>query len=287
MGKAAWYATFHSVSAFNNGGFDLFGGFRSLTGFAGDPVVNLTIASLFIIGSLGFLVIYELIVWKEQRTLSLHTRVVLIGSLALLVTGAIMIFSIEYGNTLNKMSIAEKGIASLFMSATRTAGFSVVDMSQMIVPTQILLIFLMFIGGAPGSTAGGIKVTTLAVVFAALFSLFKGKNDVEIWGRRLSDNSTQRALAIMFLSLFLILIDIFILSFYHDNFMQVLFEVVSATSTVGLSLGLTQELGIVGKLVIIITMFVGRLGPITIGYALAYGPKHPNIRYPKGEIMLG
>jgi trk system potassium uptake protein TrkH len=212
--------------------------------------------------------------------------VVLVGTLILVIGGAIAVFILEFSNTFGQMSIGEKGIASFFLSSTRTAGFSTIDMSQTLMPTQLLLILLMFIGGAPGSTAGGIKITTFAILFSAMISLFRGKNDVEIWHRRLSEKNVMRALAIVILALSLIFIDVFILSFFHNDFMKVLFEVTSAVSTVGLSLGLTHELGFIEKLVIILTMFIGRLGPITIGYALAYGPDQPNIRYPKGEIMI-
>lgn len=285
--KAAWYAVFHAVSAFNNAGIDLFGGFQSLQGFVDDPVVNLTIAALFIIGSLGFLVIYELLIWREHKELSLHTRVVLAGTIAILLVGTVVILLLEYTNTFSQLSLSQKGVAAFFSSATRTAGFSTIDMSQTLLPTQIFLVFLMFIGGAPGSTSGGIKITTFAILTAAVFSLFRGKNDVELWKRRLSEKTIKRALAIVFLASTLIFVDVFILSCFHSDLIKVLFEVVSAASTVGLSLGLTQELGLIGKLVIIVTMFLGRLGPITIVYALAYGPEQPHIRYPKGEIMIG
>lgn len=286
-GKAAWYAIFHSVSAFNNAGFDLFGEFQSLQGFVDDPIVNLTIAALFIIGSLGFLVIYELLIWREHQALSLHTRVVLSGTLVVLLVGTVVVLLLEYGNTFTQLGLGQKGLAAFFSSATRTAGFSTIDMSQTLLPTQIFLVFLMFIGGAPGSTSGGIKITTFVILTAAVISLFRGKNDVEIWKRHLSDKTIKRALAIIFLASSLILIDVFILSCFHGDFIKVLFEVVSAASTVGLSLGLTHELGLIGKLVIIVTMFLGRLGPITVVYALAYGPEQPHIRYPKGEIMIG
>ncbi len=286
-GKAAWYAIFHAVSAFNNAGIDLFGGFHSLQGFVTDPIVNLTIAGLFIIGSLGFLVIYELLIWRERKELSLHTRIVLAGTLIILLIGSMVLFSLEFNNAFAQMSLGQKGMASFFLSATRTAGFSTIDMSQTLLSTQIFMVFLMFIGGSPGSTSGGIKITTFVILIVAVVSLFRNKNDVEIWHRRLSGKTVNRALAITFLASMLIFIDVFILSCLHSNFMPILFEVVSAASTVGLSLGLTQELGVIGKLVIIATMFIGRLGPITIGYALTYGPKQPNIRYPKGEIMIG
>jgi trk system potassium uptake protein TrkH len=287
IGKAAWYAIFHAISAFNNAGFDLFGGFQSLQGYVYDPVVNLTISLLFIIGSLGFLVIYDLIQWRENKRLSLHSRVVLMGTTILVFGGTFIILLIEYSNTFIQMSFPQKGLAAYFLSASRTAGFTTIDITETLTPTQIVMIFLMFIGGSPGSTAGGLKVTTIVILFLSVLSLFRGKNDIELWNRRLPEKDTIRALAIMFLMMSLIFIDVFILSFYHADLIKVLFEVVSAASTVGLSLGLTQELSIIGKLVITFTMFVGRLGPITIGYALTHRTPQSNIRYPKGEIMLG
>lgn len=286
--KALWYGIFHSVSAFNNAGFDLFGNFSSLTSFASDPTINLVISTLFITGALGFLVIYELLNFKTTRNLSLHSKIILLSTAILLFSGTFLILILEYNHSLQNLHTGSKLLAAFFQSASRTAGFATIDLQSTILPTQILILFLMFIGGSPGSTAGGIKVTTLALIYAAVLNILKGKKDIEIMERRIPPEDVFRALTILILVLFLIVIISFLLSLTHEaDFMKILFEVVSATGTVGLSLGMTTELTSVGKTLIIIAMFLGRLGPLTIGYALAYQPRHPDIRYPEGKIIVG
>lgn len=286
-GKAAWFALFHSISAFNNAGFDLFGNFQSLQAFRGDWVVNLTISVLFIIGSLGFLVIYELIRYRATGYLSLHARLVLIGTGIILVLGTVIILLLESSHTLAALPWSEKLLASYFLSATRTAGFSTIDLGNAILPTKMFLMGLMFIGGAPGSTAGGVKVTTFLLIVLMVWSVFANKKDVEISHRRIDPHDVFRAVTVVIISILVIFTFTLLLSLQHHDLTKVLFEVVSATGTVGLSLGLTPQLTVLGKSLIIITMFFGRLGPITIGLAMADRPQRANIRYPQDHIMIG
>lgn len=285
--KSLWYGLFHSVSAFNNAGFDLFGNFQSLHAFAGDIVVVLTISTLFITGSLGFLVIYEVFNYRRSGHLSLHARLVLSGTGFIIIAGMLLILGLEYTNSLANFTGSEKLLVSYFMSSTRTCGFATIDVGAMMLPTQIVLMGLMFIGGSPGSTAGGIKVTTFILLCMTVWSIFRGKRDVEIAKRRIPSQDVARAMTIAILSIVVIFVSTLLLSLQHHDFARVLFEVVSATGTVGLSMGLTPYLTSLGQIIITITMLFGRLGPITVGLALAHQPMQPNLRYPEDRIMIG
>lgn len=287
--KAIWYGIFHSVSAFNNAGFDLFGGFKGLTEFTGDIIVNLIISSLIIIGGLGFVVLYELYHYKKTRSLSIHSRVVLLTTLGLIVTGTVLILVLEYNNALKGLSPGIKILAAYFQSVSpRTAGFNTIDLTAMLLPTQLIIIILMFIGGSPGSTAGGIKTSTFTLALAAILGLLRGKKDTEIFKRRISYKDVLTSLSIVLLAGMLVFSIAILLSLTnHFNFIRLLFEATSAFGTVGLSLGLTPYLDSFGRILIIITMFTGRLGPLTIGYALVYKEKQPEITYPEGRVMIG
>ncbi|OPX87504.1 MAG: Ktr system potassium uptake protein B [Pelotomaculum sp. PtaB.Bin104] len=287
--KALWFGLFHSVSAFNNAGFDLFGNFRSLTGFSTDLITNFIISSLIILGGLGFVVVHEIYSLKKVAKLSLHAKVTLISTAILIITGTILILSCEYNHALSEYTWSGKLVASYFQAVTpRTAGFNTVDLGGLLIPTQLLIMVLMFIGGSPGSTAGGIKTTTFTLLWLAIYSLLKGKKDTEIYGRRIRYEDVLRALSIALLSVFFIIFITFLILLTHKtDMLKAMFEVISALGTVGLTLGLTTDLNSLGRVLIIITMFVGRLGPLTIGYALAYQKKQPDLRYPEGKIMLG
>lgn len=286
-GQALWYAIFHSISAFNNAGFDLFGNFNSLQAFSGDIVVNLTLSILFITGSLGFLVVYELLQYRQSRRLSLHSRLVLFGTALLLLLGMVVILLLESNHALAALPWSDKILASYFLSATRTAGFSTIDVNSTMLTTQVLLMGLMFIGGAPGSTSGGIKVTTLLLLAMTIWSVFLGRKDVEIAKRRISPHDVSRTITVVSISVMVIFLGVLALSVQHHDFVKVVFEVVSATGTVGLSLGLTQSLTPMGQLIIVMIMLFGRLGPVTIGLAMAYKPQTNPIRYPEDRIMIG
>lgn len=287
--KAAWLGLFHSISAFNNAGFDLFGNFTSLTGFSGDIITNLLIAGLFIFGGLGFIVLDELITFRKNKTFSLHTRVVLITTAILIFLPFIIFLTTEYNHALQGMPLTTKLIASFFQVVSpRTAGFNTMNLGSLFVASQFLIIILMFIGGSPGSTAGGVKTSTISVVCITIISHIRGKKDAEIFNRRLESEDILRAMTILALSGFFIAMVIFLLSiFQRADFMQIVFEVVSAFGTVGLSLGLTGDLTTAGKILIMLTMFAGRVGPLTLALALAHKEKHPHYRFPEEKVMLG
>jgi trk system potassium uptake protein TrkH len=287
--KALWFGFFHAVSAFNNAGFDLFGNFISLTGYSLDFVTNLVISTLIIIGGIGFVVLYEIYHYKETHSLSVHARIVLITTAILIAGGALLILGLEYNHSLQDLPFYGKILAAYFQSVSpRTAGFNTVDLNAMILPTQLLIIILMFIGGSPGSTAGGVKTSTFTLMWAAILSLLRGKKDTEIFRRRIPYNDVLTALSIIIMALTFIILIAWLLSFTnHFDFIQLLFEATSALGTVGLSLGLTPQLDTWGRILIIITMFVGRLGPLTIGYALAHREKQVGISYPDGKVMIG
>ena len=287
--KALWFGLFHSVSAFNNAGFDLFGNFKSITAFTSDITVNLIISSLIIIGGLGFYVSYELFNYRQTRRLSLHTKVVLITTVFLIIIGTLLLLGCEYNHALKNMPMGTKLLAAYFQSVSpRTAGFNSIDLNSLFLSSQLLIIILMFIGASPGSTGGGIKTSTFALLLAALISQLRGKKDTEIMERRIDTNDVLQALSLIMLSTFTIILVTFLIALSHQgDFMKILFEVTSAFGTVGLSLGLTTELNSVGKVLIIATMLLGRVGPLTLGLALAYREKQPEIRYAKGKIMIG
>lgn len=301
--KALWYGVFHAVSAFNNAGFDLFGNFSSLTGLAGDFVTNLVISSLIITGGLGFIVLYEIYSYtrrgdtplsgnvpnKRTGRLSVHSKVVLLTTAALIVTGTALILISEYNHALSQLPPAGKVMAAYFQSVSpRTAGFNSIDLNSLYVSTQLYIIFLMFVGASPGSTGGGIKTTTFTLLWLAIYSNLRGKKDTELFRRSVETEDVIRALSIAVLALFFAFTVTFLLSLSHQaDFIKILFEVVSALGTVGLSLGLTTELTDFGRILIIITMFVGRLGPLTLGYAFVYQKSQPDLKYPSTKIMVG
>lgn len=292
VSKAIYYGFFHAISNFNNAGFDLMGGFRSLTEYVGDPIVVLVICTMIVTGGLGFIVINELYEYHQTRRLSLHTKVVLSTTAVLLVGGAVLVFLFEYTNmkTMGTLTLPEKILGAVFHSVTpRTAGANTLPMADLTHGTLLLTIFLMFIGGGSGSTAGGIKVTTFTVLIAAIFRQLQGKEDVVLFKRRIV---TETILKVMTLSLsggFIVIAVTFLLSLTEKNydFIVYLFEATSAFGTVGLSMGLTPELSVVGKVLIIITMFIGRVGIITIVFSIVKKTGRERYQYVKGNVMIG
>ncbi len=290
-----YYSIFHSISAFCNAGFDIIGNGKSLTPFVGNPLVNFTIMLLIIIGGIGFTVIIDLFqkVTGKVKTLSLHTKFVLIVTGVLLLSAFILMFIFEFSNpdTIGNLNFGEKILASMFHAVTpRTAGFNTLPMDKLTMPTKFLTIIHMFVGGSPGSTAGGVKTTTVGLVILLVLSVITGKEDIEFSNRRFQTATVMRALAILGIGLFIIITVTLFLSFTEQglSFMDIFFESVSAFATVGLSLGITSKLSIAGKLIITITMFFGRLGPLTIAMALARRQvKKPLYRYPEGRITVG
>ncbi|KON70893.1 ATP synthase subunit J [Peribacillus butanolivorans] len=292
IGKAIYYGVFHSISNFNNAGFDLMGEFRSLTPYVSDPFVTLTVASLITLGGIGFIVMNEIYEYRVTYRLSVHTKVVLMASLILTIGGAILIFIFEFGNakTLQPLSFMGKTLASLFQSVTpRTAGSNTLNIPDLTQPTLLLIIFLMFVGASPGSTGGGIKTTTLATLIGTVWSQIKGKEDVVLFRYRIVNETIFKALSVTFIGLFIVSTITILLTITEtgSDFLTVLFEATSAFATVGLSMGLTPELSPIGRMLIIFTMFAGRVGPLTFAFAIAMRRKPDPFRRPKGKIMIG
>ncbi|WP_075865300.1 TrkH family potassium uptake protein [Carboxydothermus islandicus] len=289
--KGMWFGIFHAVSAFNNAGFDLMGNFKSLTPYVGDVIVNLSIAILIITGGIGFYVISELFNLRKKGRLSLHSKITLMTTGLLLLLGTVVIFVMEYNNdkTLGALPFGQKILAAFFQAVTpRTAGFNTVDIAALHPATQYFIIILMFIGASPGSTGGGVKTTTFAVLTLAVINIILGRDEILVYNRRLPREQIFKAIAIVMISLSLINIVTFILTFTEGhNILMNMFETVSAFGTVGLSMGLTPELSELGRILIILMMFFGRVGPLTITYALAQRRKKALFTLPEEKVMVG
>ncbi|MEK4038824.1 TrkH family potassium uptake protein [Paenibacillus sp. FSL F4-0122] len=291
LGKAIYFGIFHAVSMFNNAGFDIFGDFRSLTDYVYDPLVNIIVMFLIVSGGIGFIVMSDLVEFRVTRRLSLHSKVVLSTSTGLILIGALVIFIFEFTNTrtLGSLNFGGKILSAFFQSVSpRTAGANTVDIAGLRQATQFFIVILMFIGASPGSTGGGIKTTTFTMMIGAVIAMLRGREDVVLFRYRLAQERIYKALTITLLALLLIASVSMILSTTEDsNFLAILFETTSAFATVGLTMGLTPELSAIGKILLCLTMFAGRLGPLTLAYAL--GPKQgkPLYKYPEGKIIIG
>ena len=292
-GSGAFYALFHSVSAFNNAGFALYS--DSLVGFVADPLVSLTICGLILVGSLGFFVIADLtgrLGNRERVQLSLHTKLVLVSSAALLVLGFVGVLVLEYNNpaTLEPLSLGSKLLASLFQSVTpRTAGFNTLDYAAFGMPTVLLTVLLMFIGANPGSTGGGIKTVTAFVLLGSAWSLIRGEGELDLFGRRIVANTVLRAFVLALGAGLVVAVALFLLTISEPNLSlrDLIFEAVSAFATVGLSLGITAQLSAVGKSIIITLMFLGRVGLLTAALALVSERAGGTLRYPAEDVIVG
>ena len=289
-----WASVFDAVSAFNNAGFDIHGGFKSLSEFAQDPVVNLTIMGLIIAGGLGFVVWSEIFQKVRQKKFyfSLHTRIVLGVTLALIVLGALLIGIFEWNNpkTLGPLSIQGKILAAFFQSVTpRTAGFATINHGYATLPTLLITMLLMFIGGSPGGTAGGIKTTTFFSVFQYIKAVLTGSSRVHVAHRTIKWSILDTANAILFLNMTIAVISIVLLSVFEPalHLHQIAFEVFSALGTVGLTTGITPNLSVASKIVLILTMFVGRVGVFTILTGYIFRPELPSYTYPEEDIIVG
>ncbi|MDK2879024.1 MAG: trk/ktr system potassium uptake protein [Thermoanaerobacteraceae bacterium] len=289
--KGVYYGIFHSVSAFNNAGFDLIGNFRSLTPFVQDPLVNLVIMGLIIFGGLGFSVIYDIFTTRNFQKLSLHSKVVLTTTGVLLAMAFIIFYFLEYSNpkTLGALSPLGKILAAAFQSVTpRTAGFNTINLPDMTLPSKYFTILLMFIGASPASTGGGIKTSTFAAILMMIYTVITSKEDVEIYQKRIPADNIFKAVAIAVISLMLVFTSsLFLTITEHADFLKILFETTSAFGTVGLSLGITPDLSNFGKIFIIITMFAGRVGPLTLALALGSRKKKAILKYPEERILVG
>lgn len=296
-------ALFHSISAFCNAGFSLFP--DSLVGFRDNPLVNATVMALIILGGIGFLVIRELLQVglmrnrkKAKKTrLSLHTKIVLVTTAFLIVFGAVVIGLLESHGALAGMSALEGFWVALFQSVTaRTAGFNSIDMSTLRVPTLFLMLFLMFVGASPGSAGGGVKTTSLALFFAIFTSRLKGSPHTTLFRRKIPDEAITKALVLVILAIIIIGLALFGLLIVQDiglsheyprEFLSYVFEAFSAFGTVGLSIGATSELNASGKVIVILLMFVGRVGLLTMAFAIAGRTKRFATRYAEENIMIG
>ncbi|WP_240547901.1 TrkH family potassium uptake protein [Paenibacillus lignilyticus] len=292
VARALYYGVFHSISAFNNAGFALWP--DSLMRYVGDPVVNIVISLLFILGGLGFTVILDLMKKRNWKELSLHTKIAVSTTLLLIVLGVVVTFVIEMTNskTFGHLTWLERFWASYFQGVVpRTAGFNSIDVTIMMPASQFFMIFLMFVGGSSGSTAGGIKTNTFAVLVLSVITIVSGREDFQIYKKRIATSLILRSLAVIIISLGVVLTSTFLLTItehrLNKDFLEILFEATSAFGTVGMSMGLTSELTSAGKIVIITTMFIGRLGPLTLAYSLARTESKQLYRYPEEKIMIG
>ncbi|WP_035287723.1 TrkH family potassium uptake protein [Clostridium sp. KNHs214] len=290
LGKGIYFSVFHSIYAFCNAGFDLTG--NSLVPYSNNVVVIMTISFLIITGGLGFFVWAELYNYKRRRKMSLHSKVVITATAILLVVGTILMFLFESNNpgTLKGKGLLEKMLGAFFAAVTpRTAGFNSISTADMSTAGIFLTILLMFVGGSPGSTAGGIKTSTAGLLLMTVVSVIKGKEETEIFKKRINKEIIYRAFAIVVISLGLVITVTMILSITEVGFPfeYLLYEATSAFATVGLTLGLTPKLTIIGKIVLALTMYAGRVGPLTIALALAKNKKKSSIKYPEDKILVG
>jgi len=297
VGRALYLAVYHSVSAFNNCGYSLFS--TSLMNYRSDLVVNLLIMALIVLGGIGFIVQYEVLAkWRGRvRALSLHTKIVLRVSLLLIGFGALLFFLLEIRNTLQGRPWSSSLLASLFQSVTaRTCGFNTVDIGQLANPTLLVLMVLMFIGASPGSTGGGIKTTSFSLMMLMIWNKIKGQDEVNVFNRTIPREILNRTVAVIIASMLIVFIVVSFLLFANQdtgvaaknsrhNFVLYLFEAISAFGTVGLSLGITAELSAMQKSAVIILMFVGRIGPITLAYA--WYSRKSGLVYAEESVMVG
>jgi len=301
--KGLAYSFFHSISAFCNAGFDLmgssFGPFSSFTSYTSDIVVNLTLIGLIVIGGLGFTVLLDIAREKGFHKLSLHSKVVLFITVILLTAGFLFFLFAEYSNpeTLGQLDFGSKLLASLFQSVTtRTAGFNTISQDGLTTPSKLMTIILMFIGASPAGTGGGIKTTTFAVIILMIITVIQGKNEITLYGRKVNRATAYKALAISMIAFAIVIIFTMVLSIAEQgnecglsSFENIIFEATSAFATVGLSSGITPYISPVSRVFMIITMFIGRVGPLTMTLAFTNRARNTNVKYsfPEGKIMVG
>jgi trk system potassium uptake protein len=299
---AIWPAIFHSISAFCNAGFSTFS--DSLMGFSDSPVVLMPIMALIVLGGIGFLTLEEIVIrWKNRTVearalrLSLHSKLVIVTTGVLLLVGWVLFAAFEWQIALGGMDNGGKLVNALFMSVTaRTAGFNTIDYSTAATNSNFLTIILMSIGGSPGSTAGGIKTTTIAIIGLVAYSRLRGYGDTSIWNRSIRKETTDRAVGVFVLAFGLITIAIFVLTSTEllwidqsdaGRFLPIMFEAVSAFNTVGLSMGVTGDLSDSGRAISIFLMFVGRVGPLAFASALAIRHARRKFRFAHENVTIG
>ncbi len=288
--KGIWLSLFHSVSAFCNAGFDLMGTdaapYASLTAYSSSPLVNIVIMLLIIMGGIGFLVWSDVCVNRHRlRRYSMQSKVALSTTAFLIAAPAVYFFIAEFAD----LPTGERVLNSLFQSVTpRTAGFNTADLNALDIKGKVITIILMLIGGSPGSTAGGIKTTTVAVLLFSSISVFRRKDDTECFGRRVPDDTVRTAAAVLLMYIMLFLASGLIISAVENlTLTECFFESASALGTVGLSLGITPSLGIVSRAILMVLMFFGRVGGLTLIFAVLSAPNQNLSRKPKGTIVVG
>ena len=297
-----WPSIFCAVSAYCNAGFDVVGFYStggSLTAYAGDPLVSLTISFLIIIGGLGFIVVQDIYLCKIQPAfrhkdttkLNFHSQICLRVTVGLLIFGTLGFFLLEYNNTMEGLNFFEKLNCAFFQSTnTRTAGFASVNIAEQLEFTKVLSVLLMFIGACPGSTGGGIKTTTLTVLVVAVLCTIRGKDDVVVLRHRFSTPAVYKAFTLTFVAILLVFIDAGVVSSLNPDILYIdcLYEATSAFGTVGLSANVTPHLDPISKLILIFTMFIGRVGPLSFGLSILmrHKPKGDSI-YPEGRMLIG
>ena len=297
-GQALYTSVYHAVSAFNNCGYSLFS--DSLMGYQGDWIVNLTIMGLLILGGIGFVVLHELMAkWKgSQKRLSVHTKIVLITTGFLIVSGALLLYLFEQNEILKDLDPATRILVCFFQSVSpRTCGFNTVDLALLTNGAILLIMILMFIGASPGSTGGGIKTTSAALLFLMIWNRFKGHDEVNVFNRTIPKEILTRTISIIIASVFSVsLITSVLLLAGGANlpplesrhfFVEYLFETISAFGTVGLSMNVTPKLNEIQKIAVIIMMFAGRVGPLTLAFSLAAASSKGEITYAEETVMVG
>ena len=293
LGQGLWMALFHAVSAFCNAGFDLMGArqaYSSLTAYSADPLVCLVIAGLIITGGIGFLTLEDVRCHGPRfRHYHLQSKFVLLASAFLLVAGFCYFYCLEFSSDRWQMSESEAVLASFFQAVSpRTAGFNSVDLTALSPMSQLVTILLMLVGAAPGSTGGGFKVTTLAVLFLALIAIFLNRRDVRGFDRRVSDGTLRKASGIFMFFVLLYLTGGMLICCLDDlPLMVAFFEAASAIATVGLTLGVTPELSDASRAVLILLMYFGRVGSLTVLFAVSSGLRQDAFRYPAEEVAVG
>lgn len=288
-GKGIWYAIFHSISAFCNAGFDLMGvreHFSSLVSFTVNPIINVTIMTLIIMGGIGFLTWNDIFEKKKNfKRYRLQSKIVLVTSAVLIAIPAVYFFFGEF----NHLPMAQRFWGSLFQAVTpRTAGFNTIDLNTLTEAGKAIFIILMLIGGSPGSTAGGMKTTTIAVLFASVMAVFGRRNDAHFFGRRISESVIRSAAAILILYLTLFITGALVISRVEQlPLLECLFETASAIGTVGLTLGLTPTLGLLSRSILIFLMFFGRVGGLTLIFAATSRTKITHSKLPEEKVTVG
>lgn len=295
-GEGLFYSLFHAVSAFCNAGFDLFGRYASLTSFAGDPLLLLTVCALIILGGLGFSVVLECVRHRFRwREFSLHSKIVLLATGLLLLLGTGYFCFAEWANekTLGPLAAGDKVVNGFFQAVTlRTAGFNSIDQAGLKEASKLMSVLLMFVGASPASTGGGVKTTTISVLLMIVISVVRGHREVNVLGRRLPAELLRRALTILFISLAILLMGTMALTLIENErlpFLDLLFECASALATVGVSSVGTPTLHPASKMLLIPLMFFGRVGPLTMALALAnkQNQGQDRIKFPEDKLMIG